>query len=331
MKTVEKKRSQRTKEKRAAITEKDSKLGLEVSLDHLFPYHLFQRGERVVIYGAGDIGRKFYSQAMDEGYVEIVAVLDARAEEITDFKAEVPESIRDMEYDSVLIAVNRKKIVASIRRTLRNLGVPQEKIKCDYEVYYHEHFYRSFYWPLIESLGLKSRSYLKVLEKVQELQAFQGRIAVMLECAPDQNSCLQKLEEKLLFSHRHHFPFHLFHEGERVIIYGAGDIGREFYREATQQPYVKILAIMDRNADNLIHLPMPVAHLDILDRFDYDSILISIHDEYVAEEVTEMLVKRGVSREKIKWDGKRYYQDEYYQNYKFELMRFLEDIGESRV
>ena len=118
---------------------------------------------------------------------------------------------------------------------------------------------------------------------------------------------------------------------ERVIIYGAGDIGREFYREAKQEPYVKVLALVDKNAFKLVDLPMPAARLDILEHFDYDSILISIHDEYVAGEVKDMLMKRGISAGKIKWDGLWYYKDEFYQNYYFENLRFLAGIGKSEI
>ena len=54
---------------------------------------------------------------------------------------------------------------------------------------------------------------------------------------------------------------------------------------------MKVLALVDKDADKMADYPMPVAHIDNLDRFAYDSILISIHDEYVAREVKDMLVK----------------------------------------
>lgn len=300
--------------------------------DHFFPYNLFRRGESVVIYGAGDIGRKFYQQAVQDGYVEIVGILDAKARELDlPFTVYLPEKIREMEYDSVLIAVNKKQIVASVKRTLRKLKVPAEKIKCNSDIYYYEHFGQSFYRPLLELLAPEGATHEEILTKVREMKSFAGAVADKLGTSAEPAACLQKLDEKLMFSHRHIFPFHLFREGERVIIYGAGDIGREFYREAKQEPFVKVLALVDKNADKLTDLSMPVAHLDILECFDYDSILISIHDEYVAGEVKEMLMKRGVSEERIKWDGKRYYKDEFYQNYYFENLRFLTEVGRSDI
>ena len=300
--------------------------------DHFFPYNLFHRGERVVIYGAGDIGRQFYQQAVRDGYVEIVGVLDAKAEDIeVNFSVSVPEKIKEMKYDSVLIAVNKKQVVASVRKTLRKLKVPAEKIKCNSDIYYHDHFCQSFYRPLLELLAPEGATHEEILEKVRTMQSFTRTVADKLGVKAEPTACLQKLDEKLMFSHRHIFPFHLFREGERVIIYGAGDIGREFYREAKQEPFVKVLALVDKNADKLVDLPMPVAHLDILERFDYDSILISIHDEYVAGEVKDMLMKRGISAGKIKWDGLWYYKDEFYQNYYFENLRFLAEIGKSAI
>ena len=311
---------------------KDTMKDNEIHDDHFFPYNLFHRGERIVIYGAGDIGRKFYQQAIREGYVEVVGVLDAKSGEINvPFPVLPPEAIRDMDYDSVLIAVNKKQVVASVRKTLRNLQVPREKIKCNSDIYYHEHFCQSFYRPLLELLAPEGGTHEEILAKVREMKDFAAQVAAKLGTSAEPVICLQKLDEKLMFSHRHIFPFHLFHEGERVVIYGAGDIGREFYREARQEPFVKVLTLVDKNADALQDLPMPVAHLDILDCIDYDSILISIHDEYVAGEVKEMLMKRGVDKKRIKWDGRRYYKDEFYQNYYFDNLRFLIDMEKSSI
>ena len=165
----------------------------------------------------------------------------------------------------------------------------------------------------------------------EEVKSFRDKIAEMVGISSDYGECLQMLEQKLLFSFRHVFPFHLFREGEKIIIYGAGDIGQEFYREVKQEPFVKVLAVVDKNADQLTHLPMPVSNLSVLEHIDYDSILISIHDEYVAGEVRKMLIEMGVNKDKIKWDGKRYYKDEFYQNYYFGLMNFLNNLGESHI
>lgn len=313
-------------EKITAVTEEKA-----VS-DHFFPYNLFRQGERVVIYGAGDIGKQFYLQAQRDEYVEIVGILDARAKNINaSFNVSLPEEIVDMEYDSVLIAVNKKKVVASVKRTLRNLGVPREKIKCNSDIYYYEHFYQSFYKPLLEILAPEGASHEVILVGAREMKNFLTEVAGKLGTAAEREACLQKLDEKLLFSHRHIFPYHLFKENERVIIYGAGDIGREFYQETRQQPFVKVLALVDKNADKMADYPMPVTHIDNLEHYAYDSILISIHDEYVAREVKDMLVKRGIPEEKIKWDGYRYYKDEFYQNYYFKNLRFLAGLRKSSI
>ncbi|MBR3456818.1 MAG: hypothetical protein IKH16_01470, partial [Selenomonadaceae bacterium] len=47
-----------------------------LGMEFLFPYHLFPKGSRVVIYGAGNAGRVMYRQAKKDEYVEIVGVFD---------------------------------------------------------------------------------------------------------------------------------------------------------------------------------------------------------------------------------------------------------------
>ncbi len=53
-----------------------------VIYDHIFPYHLFREGETIAIYGAGDVGRKFYQQTKDYGWVKCVVIVDKNAENI---------------------------------------------------------------------------------------------------------------------------------------------------------------------------------------------------------------------------------------------------------
>jgi|GEM_PF-1798803 len=101
-------------------------------------------------------------------------------------------------------------------------------------------------------------------------------------------------------------PYHLFREGERVVIYGAGNVGRQFYKRLKHENKVNIIGIVDKNADNLRIENVPVAKVDELKKMSFDSILIAIKDPRVVNEVKNELKRRGISETKVRWDGFSY-------------------------
>lgn len=111
---------------------------------YIFPYHLFHADDRVVIYGAGNIGKKFYNRAIVDGIVEVVGIVDAKALEMD--KGNVPvlptSMIRQMDYDYVLIAVEDAKTALAIKMSLIQMGISEYKIKWDGDVYFKNHYHR---------------------------------------------------------------------------------------------------------------------------------------------------------------------------------------------
>ena len=151
-------------EKRQSLSEGERSLfGMVMNLQpvfrrqmasYLFPYHLFPRGAKVVLYGAGNVGREFYLQALGSGYVECTGLLDKQAKErrVDALPVHLPEDIRSMEYDAVLIAVQDGKLAESVRRDLHALGVPDEKIAWDGMHYLKQDFYEGYYFPLLDRM-----------------------------------------------------------------------------------------------------------------------------------------------------------------------------------
>lgn len=119
---------------------------------HVFPYHLFRKGERVIIYGAGTVGRTFYYRAMQDAYIQVVGIVDVKAKEmlLEDIPVLPIEQMKQLEYDSILIAVENGIVAMEIRENLQNLGIANSKIKWDGEVYLRKnyitksHEYRKF-------------------------------------------------------------------------------------------------------------------------------------------------------------------------------------------
>lgn len=114
---------------------------------HFFPYHLFHSGDRIVIYGAGNIGKKFYHRAIKENVVDIVGIVDAKALEMeTDDVPVLPvPMIKQMDFDYLLIAVENSDVVWEIKNNLLKMNIPEYKIKWDGDVYFRDNYYRKSY------------------------------------------------------------------------------------------------------------------------------------------------------------------------------------------
>lgn len=83
------------------------------------------KGKRVVLYGAGKVGKDYFRQLTKMGY-EVVLWVDSNNSQIQGVK--MPDDIYNVEYDIILIAVSRPEYVESIKQTLQNMGIEEERL-----------------------------------------------------------------------------------------------------------------------------------------------------------------------------------------------------------
>lgn len=126
---------------------------------------------------------------------------------------------------------------------------------------------------------------------------------------------------------RHFFPYHLFSRGDRIAIYGAGDIGWEFFQQAKRYNYITISCIVDARGEAAAEDGFPVRSIEALKDENFDYILIAIHDEIIARSVRKNLRDMGYSNSMIKWDGKTYHQGEFYRNFYFKMLDVINTHG----
>lgn len=94
------------------------------------PFYLFPRGCRIVLYGAGKIGKSYFSQMAESDYLKVVEWIDKRAEIISKegFPVSSLHRIVNAEYDFVFIAIADRQMADEARTTLISLGVKEECI-----------------------------------------------------------------------------------------------------------------------------------------------------------------------------------------------------------
>lgn len=82
---------------------------------------------RIVLYGAGNVGKSYFIQIMNLGKYRLVSWVDQQYEKCG-YPVEAPERIQSLDYDAVIIAVLKESIYFSIRDFLKKLGVEEDKI-----------------------------------------------------------------------------------------------------------------------------------------------------------------------------------------------------------
>ncbi len=117
------------------------------------------------------------------------------------------------------------------------------------------------------------------------------------------------------------FPWHLFPEHSRVVIYGAGEVGKCFYEQAVRFDYIDLVGIVDKNADSISTMGIPVQKVEALAEMEFEYVLVSIINGKTAEAVSNELQARGIEDRKILWDGGNYSVDDYYRNVFFAQLR----------
>lgn len=101
--------------------------GLSTFDMYAMPDFSVSQGSRVVLYGAGNVGRSYFTQIMNLGKYHLVSWMDKQYEKCG-YPVEAPEKICSLEYDAVIIAVLKEDIFCSIQCFLKTIGVEEEKI-----------------------------------------------------------------------------------------------------------------------------------------------------------------------------------------------------------
>lgn len=88
------------------------------------------KGKRIVIYGAGSVGKDYYAQLSKYSTCTIVEWIDRKntAFHYEYAKVECTEKLKNIEYDMVIIAVKNEERAKNIRQELELMGVLKEKI-----------------------------------------------------------------------------------------------------------------------------------------------------------------------------------------------------------
>lgn len=94
------------------------------------------------------------------------------------------------------------------------------------------------------------------------------------------------------------FPQALVKPEEKVLLYGAGELGKGFFHKNLKGHFCNIVAWVDKNHEKI---GFPVTGLETLKNTEFESLLIAVESETVATAIKKELISLGVEAEKIKW------------------------------
>ena len=98
----------------------------------IFPYTKIEQNSKVVLFGAGDVGRDLYIQLKQTKWCKVIAWVDSAYEKYRykGFPVDDKKVLSDESCDYVLICIRNVKITQEIKNELISKGIPAEKIIC---------------------------------------------------------------------------------------------------------------------------------------------------------------------------------------------------------
>lgn len=101
--------------------------------------------------------------------------------------------------------------------------------------------------------------------------------------------------------YRYIFPFINMLDDKSIALYGAGDVGTEYYEQICSRNYCAIDMWVSKNWERECANSLPVTPVSDLLKDTYDHVVIAVLWENIAEEIRQELIELGVRKEKILW------------------------------
>lgn len=95
---------------------------------YLFPFEVIPKDSKIVICGAGEVGRSYVQQILKTNYCQLVLWVDKRCGKKDVFEVSPYEEIVNVQFDYVVIAVSGLKLSEEIKRMLLQYDIAEEKI-----------------------------------------------------------------------------------------------------------------------------------------------------------------------------------------------------------
>lgn len=119
-------------------------------------------------------------------------------------------------------------------------------------------------------------------------------------------TAIRGLNQKIGLSGSTYIPWYMFDasglEGKRVILYGAGAVGKDYCFQIQKQSGIKLVLWVDQRYQRYINEGFDVSDVAMIPDLEFDRILIGVKSEDLAKKITnELFMKYSVPRNRIVW------------------------------
>lgn len=97
------------------------------------------------------------------------------------------------------------------------------------------------------------------------------------------------------------FPFNEVNEGDSIVIYGAGALGRAVYQYAMSCEKLQVRVLVDRNAGYYQRIGMKVCTLEETVIQKSDKVVVAVFSQGAYQSIHKSLVSEGVKPDQIVW------------------------------
>ncbi len=97
------------------------------------------------------------------------------------------------------------------------------------------------------------------------------------------------------------FPYKEVEKESKIVLYGAGDQGYDYYRQVKASDYCTIVAWLDRQYKWYRYLNLPVESPETIVDLSFDTVVVAARKRSTFESIRDDLGKWGISSNRIVW------------------------------
>lgn len=102
-----------------------------------------------------------------------------------------------------------------------------------------------------------------------------------------------------------YFPVTQVPKGSKVVLYGAGEVGKQYWKQNSEYHFCDIILWVDKEYKNRQADNYEIENPEIVKQVEFDYIIIAVDDYYIAKEIAIYLNGFGIKDEKYVWHSVR--------------------------
>lgn len=100
------------------------------------------------------------------------------------------------------------------------------------------------------------------------------------------------------------FPFEKIPKGSKIVLYGAGKVGKSYYNQILESHYCEVVEWIDNDRKTGFNSSIQIANEQIIQHVEFDYVVIAIKNESVAKQISNKLCNEyDLKRQQIIWNN----------------------------